>query len=112
MLRGIVRVTQIRTARQIAFKLDPVQPLNVLMRIRFHESVQFTICDAVEYPAICSDILSGLRQFNSYCRIAFRSDHVAHDFALRRRSLGRERDATDKRQYEHNNGSKQGSPQT
>lgn len=111
MLRRIEVVMQNGMARQITFESHPIQSLNVVLCICFDGSEQFTIRDAVEQSPVGSDILSGLWQLNSYCRILLRSDNLARHLALTGVSLGQEPDGTEKSEHEHNHGSKQGSPQ-
>jgi hypothetical protein len=79
---------QLWPRRQIAFKLHPVEPLNLFLRIHIDKCVQFAIRHDVKYPALCIHILRGARQVDSHRRIALGSDHVAFHPALWTSSLG------------------------
>lgn len=88
MPRRIIRVFQLWSCRQVAFKLYPVEPLNAFLRICIDEGMQFAIRHAVEHPAVRANVLRGVRHTDSYRGIAFRSDHVAFHLALRTGCLG------------------------
>ena len=48
---------QSRLGRDVAFKLHPIEPLNIVLGICFDESVKFAIGDAIEDPPVRADIL-------------------------------------------------------
>ena len=55
----IVCVFQLWLCRKVAFKLYPIEPLNILLTICLDEGVQFTIRYAIERPSVranyCTD---------------------------------------------------------
>jgi len=90
--RRIVGVFQVGLGRQVAFKLHPVEPLNILPGIGIDEGMQFAICHVIEHPAISAHVLRRVRQMDPYPGIALRGNNVAFDFALRPRCLCWEED--------------------
>lgn len=54
----------------------------MLPAIWLDECMQFTVRHAIEEPAVRTDILNRLRQFDSHPGIAFRGNHVGMDFTL------------------------------
>jgi hypothetical protein len=52
------------------------------MLIRFNERVKFTICHAIEHPAVRTDVSDRPRQLDLHPGIAVRRDHVGLDFAF------------------------------
>ena len=62
---------QLRAARQIPFKLNPVKlPDMVVVMVAFDKGVQFAIGHVVKYPAVGAQVMRGFRQVNSHSGIA------------------------------------------
>ena len=80
--RRVVLVREVGLAREIAFKLHPVETLDIFLRIGIDERVQFAIGDVVEIPAIRADILRRPRKLNAHVWIARRKDGIPFDFAF------------------------------
>ncbi len=74
MLWRVVGVGKVGLGRKVAFELDPVQALDVLVGIRLDEDVQLAIGDAQQDEAIGAGVLRGFRNLNAYLGIA-RGDH-------------------------------------
>ena len=57
-------IGRLRSARQIGFKLDPVEAFDRVVRVGFGEEINFCVRDVVEVEPHGPDELGGLRQNN------------------------------------------------
>jgi hypothetical protein len=80
-------VREFRLGRDIAFKLNPKQALNDVLRIGFDKGVQFAVGDTVKDPTVRAYVLGGFGQMDLHLGIVGRRNSRARDFALGRAGL-------------------------
>ena len=74
---------EVGLAGEIAFELHPVQTLDILLRVRINERVQFAISDVVQIPAIRTHVLGRERKLHAHVWIARRINGISFDLTFR-----------------------------
>ena len=90
----IVPMRQVRLGRNVAFELNPVEALNILIRVGVDEGVQLAVRDVVKDPAIGANVLNRFRQLDTYFGIVLRSDDIPSHLACRNTGLASEQAAS------------------
>jgi hypothetical protein len=87
-------MVQLRPGGEVAFELNPVELLHVLLGVSVDEGVKLAICHAIEDPAVASDVHGRVEKLDSGGGIACGGDGISVDPALGRsgaaESLGSE----------------------
>ena len=81
--RRIVSVSEFGLGWEIAFELNPIEMLNIFLRVGIDEGVKFAVGDAVKDKAVGTNVFGGFWEVDLDVRVVRGGDGGSGDLAVR-----------------------------